>query len=188
MSTGDVFRLFHDHHDERDEYVEGGDEDDESDSDEGDQALQAERVEEGFVLFFPVGGHETFAGGVFEGARDGGCLVDVVDFEFHDRDQVAQAEQLLCVGEAGEGPTRVVIEEAGTENSDDAETVVLGDHAEGREFTLRAGNENDRSDGRAEIVGHVFAEHDGRHGSGAFFHRDQRIWGGICLRGTFGLG
>jgi hypothetical protein len=58
-------------------------------------------------------------------------LVDVVDFEFDDRDEIAEAEEALRVGEAGEGPRGIVIVEAGVEDSRDAEAGVFGHHAEG---------------------------------------------------------
>ena len=66
---GNVFGLLHHHHDEGDEDVQGGDEDDQADGDEGDEALQAQGVEQRLVLLELVGGHEAFAGGVFELAR-----------------------------------------------------------------------------------------------------------------------
>ena len=47
------------------------------------------------------------------------------------------------------------------ENADDLEAHVFGHDAEGREFALRAGDEHDGADGRAEFVGHVLAENDG---------------------------
>ena len=178
---GDVLGLFHDHHDERDEDVQGGDEHDEADGDEGDQALEAKGMKQGFILVFPIGGHEAFAGGVFELAGDFVGLVDVVDFELEDGDQIAEAEQFLCVGEADEGPTGVVVEETGVENSDHVEAVVFGDHAEGGEFALGAGDEHDGADSGAEVIGHVFAENDGRHGSDALLHSCERV-GGVFER------
>src|SRR5579871_7021912 len=92
---GNVFRFFHHHHDERDQNVQRGDEDDQPDGDEGDQAFEAEGVEQRLVLFHPVGGHEAFAGGIFELAGNLAGLVDVIDLEFDDGDEVAEAEESL---------------------------------------------------------------------------------------------
>ena len=131
----------------------------------------------GLVLFHPVGGHEAVAGGVFELAGDFVGLVDVVNFEFDYGDQVAQAEEALRVGEAGEGPGGIVVVEAGVEDSDYAEAAVFGNHAEGREFSLRAGDEDDGADGCAEIVGHVFAEDDRWHGGYAGVNCREGIGG-----------
>src|SRR6202043_3995995 len=133
---GNVFRLFHDHHNERDQDIQGGDENDESYSDESDKALQFEGVEQGLVLLLPVRGHETLAGGFFEFPRDRGGLVNVVHLEFEYGNQVSEAEQLLRIREANEGPTGVVIEEAGVENPYHVETIVFGDSPEGSQLAL----------------------------------------------------
>ena len=61
-------------------------------------------MEESFVLLHPVGGHEAFTGGVFEFAGNFAGFVDVVDLELDHRDQIAEAEEALRIGEAGEGP------------------------------------------------------------------------------------
>ncbi len=127
-------------------------EDDEADGDVGDQALHVEGVKQSFVLFLPVGGHETFAGRSFELVGDHVGLIDVIDFEFDYGDEIAEAEQGLGVGEAGEGPGGVVVVEAGVENSYHAEAAVFRDHAEGRELALRAGDQDDGAYVGAEIV------------------------------------
>jgi hypothetical protein len=95
---GDVFGFFHDHHDEGNQDVQRGDEDDEADGDEGDQAFEAQGVEEGLfcsiqlVVMKPLPAAssswcETYVG-----------FVDVVDLEFDDGDQIAEAEE-LCASE-----------------------------------------------------------------------------------------
>jgi len=166
---GDVFSLLHDHHDERDEDVEGGDEDDEADGNEGDEAFETEGAEQRLVLLHPVGGHEAVAlgntvGGLFELLRDFSGAVDVVEFELEDGDNVAESEELLSVGEADEGPRGIVVVEAGVEDSGDAESNVFRDHAEGSEFSLGRGDENDGADRGSDFVGHVVTEDDGGHG------------------------
>ncbi len=177
-----VLGFFHHHHDQGDQDVERGDEDDQADGDKGDEALEPQGMEESFVLLHPVGGHEAFAGGVFEFARDGVGLVDVIDAELDDRDEIAEAEEALSVGETREGPGRIVIKEAGVEDSGDAEAAVFGDHAEGSEFALRAGDEDDVSDCCAEIVSHVFAEDDGSHGGDASMDGGEVV-GGMAIGG-----
>src|ERR1700730_12594567 len=47
------------------------------------------------------------------------------------------------------------------------EAIVFWDHAERGQFALGADHHYGRADGSAELVGHVFAEGDGRHGGGA---------------------
>jgi len=98
---------------------------------------------------------------------------------------MTEAEEGLRVGEASEGPGRIVIVEAGVENSDDAEAAVFWDHAEGGEFSLGAGNEDDGVDGGSEVIGHVFAEDDGRHGGDAGVDLSEVV-GGIFGGGSRG--
>ena len=89
-------------------------------------------------------------------------LVKIVNLEFDDGDDVTQAEKLLRVGEAGERPGFVVVVEAGVEDAGDFEAHVLGHQAERSELALRAGDEDNGADGGAEIVGHFFAQDNGR--------------------------
>ena len=178
----DVFGLLHDHHDQRNKNVESGDEDDESDGDEGDETLETEGAEERLILLHPVGGHEAVAlgntvGGLFELLRDFSGAVDVVEFELEDGDDVAESEELLGVGESDEGPGRIVVIEAGVEDSGDAEANVFGNHAEGSEFSLGRGDENDGADGGSDFIGHIVAQDDGGHGGLALLDGGEVVGG-----------
>ena len=82
--------------------------------------------------------------------------------------------------EADERPGRVVVEEAGVEDSGDVKANVLRDHAKGSQFALRRCHQHHRADGRADLVGHVFAQNDGRHGGYALLHAGEIV-------GRFGL-
>ncbi len=179
---GNVFGLLHDHHSERDEDVESGDEDDQPDSNESDEAFETESAEERLVLLHPVGGHKAVAlgntiGSLLELLCDFSCAIDVVEFELEDGDDVAESEELLGVGEADEGPGGIVVVEAGVEDSCDAEANVFGDHAEGSEFSLGRGDEDDGADRRSDFVSHVVTEDNGRHGGLALLDGGEVVGG-----------
>src|SRR5579864_8847077 len=108
--NGDVFGLLHHHHNERDENVESGDKDDESNGNERDHAFQAQGAKESLILLHPVGGHEPVTGSLFQVARDDIGFVNVVDFEFDHRNQVAEAKQLLRIRETSKSPAGVIVE------------------------------------------------------------------------------
>jgi hypothetical protein len=91
----------------------------------------------------------------------------------------------LGIRQAGKGPTGVVVEEAGVEDPDYAETAVLGDHAKRSELSLGAGDQNDVAYFCAEVAGHVLTEDDGGHRGNAFVHSGERVRG---MRGSSGLG
>src|SRR5581483_8089441 len=110
--------------------------DDEANRNESDQAFGFEGFEEGAILLQGVPGHEPLASSVFEFPGHFVRSVDVVNFEFENRYQIAQSEETLRVGEPAKGPTRVVIVKARAEYADYAEAVVLGHHPKGSKFAL----------------------------------------------------
>src|SRR5438132_291209 len=63
------------------------------------------------------------------------------------------------------------------ENSHHSKTDVLGNHAEGREFPLRAGHQNHGSDSCAESVGHVLARNNGWHRGNALLDAGEQVGG-----------
>src|SRR5438132_1541101 len=101
----------------------------------------------------------------------------VIDLELNRGDHIAQAEQALRIGGPGEGLGRVVIKKTRIENSHHSKTDVLGNHAEGREFPLRAGHQNHGSDSCAESVGHVLARNNGWHRGNALLDAGEQVGG-----------
>ena len=161
---GDVAGLLHHHHGERDEDVERGDDDDERDDDEGDNLFELEGAEELAVQLHPVGGHEAASGGLLDFAANLRGAVEIVDFETDYREQVRLAEEPLGIAEAQKGSGGIVLIEARMEDARDAEALVFGREAEGRQFALRAGDEDAIADLRADLLSEVFAEDQRRIG------------------------
>src|ERR1700730_6694897 len=148
-------------------------------------------MKQSLVLLLPIGGPETFAGGLFELSSDAGGLVDVVHFKFDNGNQVSQAEQLLRIRQADERPTGVIVEEARIENSYYVETIVFGDGAEGSQLALRTDHEYDGTNRGTEVVGHFLTQNDRRHGRDTLLDSGEGIgrWGrirlcGFCLCGA----
>jgi len=53
-------------------------------------------------------------------------VIDIIDFEFDDGDQIAEAKQFLRIRQANERPTGVVVEEAGVKDSNHVEAIIFG--------------------------------------------------------------
>src|ERR1035437_6318109 len=95
-------------------------------------------MEDGGVLFHPVGGHETFAGRRLQLLSDFRCLGGIVDLESQHAANVAQVAHLLRVSERDEGPGAVVRIEPRRENPRHLEALVLGNNAKWSELALGA--------------------------------------------------
>src|SRR5207245_7635412 len=102
-------------------------------------AFQAKRAKQSAVLLHPIRGGEAGACGVLQLLPHVLGLIEIVNLEFNDRDDIAQAVKLLRIGETDEAPGAVVVVKAGTENTGDFEAFVLRPHDEGSAFALRSG-------------------------------------------------
>src|SRR6202035_3639689 len=119
---------------------------------------------EGTVLFHPIGGQESWSGGLLDGTADLIGAIEIVHFEGNNRDYVRLSKQTLRIRKAGERHARVVLIKAGMKDANYAKSLPFGNDAERGQLPLRAGNQDCGTHPGIDRIRQVAANHDGWRG------------------------